>query len=226
MTTVSNMPSGSGAFPKTEDPDGLFPLNPDEIDQIERSNALAQTDTALPTLDVWPRFRDHDHMHLTGRCPRCSRPRGFGLTSVPWRRACCPCGGADVRLIVHMQPVPTDLEYEVAHEPDDLAMMAEILRPHASYTQRMASLDAARSPLRKHKRVSHGSFLAATEAIARTGIFGERHAIQVESGATPKRAMRSLLAAFIQGQRGRTMRVRLWRALNDARAMTARGASV
>lgn len=211
-------------FPESIDPDGLFPLNPDEIAQIEGANALAMSDcSGSLSMTVWPRFRDDDGIHLTGRCPSCGLPRGFGLNGDPLRRLNCPCGqGMSVCMTIVPEPIPADLEYEINHEPEDLALMATILERPA-YTVSVLTLDSAKRSLHAGRRISRGVFRTTWEAIARSGIFDERHAIMVENGAHCGEAMRSLVAAFIRGQHGATMRERLKEAAKKARHLVVRG---
>lgn len=217
--------SRTSPYPASLDPDGTWPLNPHELDMIARSNELAAIDLSLPEVQVWPRFRDHDHLHLTGRCPGCGIPRGFGLSGRPWRYLSCPeCGGLDVRLTIQLAPLPEDIEYACNHEPEDVAMMAKVFERPGYFTQ-VTDIGDARKSVRKGRRMSRDVFRTAWEAIARTGILDERHAIMIESGAHAGDAMRSLVAAFIRKRQGRTMRDRFREALKEARNLTVRGES-
>lgn len=140
-------------------------------------------------------------------------------------------------------PAPADLLFALEQPTDDLLQFTALLlkgeRP--PYTLKQQELRAAESVARRRsKRITREMFSGIIEALARSGIFDERAAIQLEaiSSNRPQHEIesalyRDLIARFIRAtpvrnrrhewQQPDNQRRRLARALYRARKMVARG---
>lgn len=189
---------------------------------------------------------------LAGRCPICGLEHSHGLGGIPTRSPHCSDQLPTLtdrpipdlyRLELQNGSAPADLVFALEQPTDDLLQFTALLlkgeRP--AYSVKQQDLRAAESVARRRsKRITREVFLGMAETLARSGLFDERVAIQLE-GVRSNRPQhevesalyRDLIARFIratpvrnprhEGERPDTMRRRLARTLYRARRMVARG---
>ncbi len=228
-----------------------------ELTQQERETAMRwAAEPAVPGMTVfkvWPVQRTgRGDLILAGRCPICGIEHSHGLGGFSTRSPHCSVllptlNGRPIpdlyRLKLQDGPAPADLLFALEQPTDDLLQFTALLlkgeRP--AYSVKQQELRSAESAARRRsKRITREVFLGIIEVMARSGIFDERAAIQLEGirSNRPQHEVesalyRDLIARFIratpvrnprhEGERPDTQRRRLARALYRARKMVARG---
>lgn len=189
----------------------------DSLLESERHMVSRHTgvDTDLPTIAVWPSWRDEDGLRLVGWCPVCGWHHVFVLNADPTKLA---DGCKSFKLIVRDEPMPLDLALSITSEAIDLHGASLLVQRQLTYFEKINGLEQARKQVGRRTEISRDMLEMAVHVLVASGAVGETLARASANGASDL----SAVIEWIDQQPGKTFGQRLAAGIKRAKLAVAK----